>query len=104
MREQPLLSDREIARELCVSNKTVSRWRAEAKVPRALPPGLPTAEVIAQATAAGTALTHRRLMRWLEVGLLPSWAGARVFPGRGSETYWWPGTVEQTIEVDRLLR
>ena len=49
MRELPWMSDREIAREIGVSNKTVSRWRADSPVPRALPDGaLATEDVIAR--------------------------------------------------------
>jgi hypothetical protein len=104
MQEQPLMSDRRIARELDVSNKTVSRWRAEHGIPRTLPAGLRTADVVALRGEPGVPMTHRRLLRWLEVGLLPSWWGVRLYPGRGSETYWWPAIVEHCVKVDRLLR
>jgi hypothetical protein len=105
MRDHPLKGDREIARELGVSNKSVSRWRTAERVPRGqLPEALTTSEVIAGAAKAGAVVTSRQLLRWLKLGLLPPWAAARVFPGRGSATYWWPNAIEQVCEIDRLLR
>src|SRR5262245_29190209 len=105
MRESPARSDRDIARQLDVGNKTVSRWRIEADMSRSLDvPSLTTCEVIARAAEGGARLTPRRLRRWMGAGLLPEWAGARVFPGKGSVTVWWPGVVEQALEIDRLMR
>ena len=106
MRKNPVMSDREIARKIGgVSNKTVSRWRTAEAVPRDLLPGaIKTEEVIATAATVGVQLTPRKLLRWHKLGLLPPWSAFRLYPGRGSATYWAPLVIEQAVEIDRLLR
>jgi hypothetical protein len=68
----PWLSDREIARRVGLGNKTVSRLRAERRVPRGTSTaesgaadGLPAVEL---AVAGGA--SERKLRRWHDVGLL----------------------------------
>jgi hypothetical protein len=105
MREFPQLSDREIARQLGVGNKTVSRWRASEEVSRALTVEyLTTPQLLEHLAARGLVLSERRLRRWMDEGVIGSDAYTRRYPGAGSETIWYPGVVEQVLEADRLMR
>jgi hypothetical protein len=105
MREFPQLSDREIARQLGVGNKTVSRWRSSDQVSRELAVEyLTTSELLEQLCERGLSLSERRLRRWIDEGVIGSDAYTRRYPGAGSKTIWYPGVVEQVLEADRLMR
>lgn len=103
MRELPALSDREIARELGVGNKTVSRWRQEANLERRPnEDGLTSDDLCALLSEQGLQMGVGRLRAWRVAGLLvPSrrhWSGQR-------STFIWPRrSVEQGLEAERLLR
>ena len=105
MREFPQLSDREIARQLGVGNKTVSRWRASEDVSRELTVEyLTTSQLLEQLRERDLSLSERRLRRWMDEGVIGSVAYTRRYPGAGSTTIWYPGVVEQVVEADRLMR
>lgn len=105
MREFPQLSDREIARQLGVGNKTVSRWRASERVSRELTvESLTTAELLEQVAERGLRVSERRLRRWMDEGVIGSDAYARRYHGTGSKTIWYPGVIEQVLEAERLMR
>src|SRR5689334_19798140 len=104
MREFPQLSDREIARQLGVGNKTVSRWRSSEHVSRELTVQyLTTPQLLEQLRERGLTLSERRLRRWMDEGVISSDAYTRRYSGAGSQTIWYPGVVEQVLEADRLM-
>jgi hypothetical protein len=103
MEDCPQLSDRAIARQIGVGNKTVSRWRKEATPDQRLRGDeLTTQELCALLAEHRPRIQQRRLRRWRQAGLLvPSY---RRWSGQHS-TYIWPrSAVQQGIEIDRLLR
>lgn len=105
LREFPQLSDRAIARDVGggISNKTVSRWRHQLGIEQGYAvESLTTAELLAGVEASGVKLSGRQLVRWTQIGLIPSGARARDFRVGGSRTIWWPGLLDLIPEAARL--
>jgi hypothetical protein len=102
MREYPHLSDREIARQISVGNKTVSRWRSTISGEQERDDVMASKDLCALLNEHGVRMTDRRLRSWRQAGyLVPLY---REWIGKES-TYIWPRTAfEQGVEVDRLLR
>jgi hypothetical protein len=101
MREHPHLSDREIARQIGVGNKTVSRWRSATT--RELEPvdAVASKDLCALISEHGVRMTERRLRRWRQAGYLVPLH--RTWIGKESTYIWSRDAVEQGIEIDRLL-
>lgn len=99
----PQVSDREIARRLGVSNKSVSRWRADAQLPAAVstpPGGLARPDLLARLAQYG--ISEHQLARWRADRLLPS--PVRIHRAGGSTAIYAESSVAQAVEVKTLLR
>ena len=104
MRAPEGFSDREIARRLEVSNKTISRWRAQLALAR---PGcdrdgagwLDGREV--RGALAEKGISEQQFRRWRTAGLLP--APRRTWHKRSSRAFYPPAVVEQALAAREMV-
>jgi hypothetical protein len=102
MCEHPHLSDREIARQIGVGNKTISRWRSTISGEQERDDVLASKDLCALLAEHGIRMTERRLRSWRQAGYLVPLH--RKWVGRDSTYVWAREAVEQGFEVDSLLR
>jgi hypothetical protein len=103
MRTNPELSDRAIARRLAVSNKSVSRWRAQHQIARGADAGfggIHGAELAAELARVG--VSDDQFRRWRGDGLLPE--PDRHSCGSGSVAVYERSIIEQAAVVKELMR
>ena len=98
-------SDREIARRLGLSNKTVSRWRADHGIERRRPDPEPAEWLEGselRETLAGAGVTDQQFRRWRSAGLLP--APRRHWRRRGSRALYPASVIEQATVAREMVR